>query len=697
LLIGTQLRLVFGSTPANRSGRVAVTKAWATRVVALLLLVTLVTGFLAVSAAPDDGRVTGIWPVGLATASLFVAGRRWVPHLLVAIGAIAVATIWAGGRPGEVAFGYALGTVLEVLVVWWLLADDDDALPMLRSDRHLARFLGATALGSLVAAVVAGGTAFLADWGAPLLVALAIGTAHLASQLTLLPFFSRLPEHPSIASPVERVIQWLVILPLTAVLFLPHDFPQLVFLTIPLLGWSALRSAPREALRQMLVVIGVAIQLTSFGYGPLASVPDDFGFPVDARGIVLSAFTIACALVVVPLMLTVGQQLENARQAAAERDKVQNIVNAATGIAIIGTDEVGRVTLFNPGAQRLLGYTKDEALGRSSSMFHTEQELAAFAERLGVRNAFLEVARAMTAPGAAATDIRFRRKDGEERTHSMTLTRMTGDRGQVSGYVITSEDITERVTAQQALVEALATETQAVERLREVDQVKDAFVSSVSHELRTPITSIVGYLEMLEEGEFGDLEPEQAVAVRRVSNNSRRLLSLIDELLTLSRVQDDGLGLVQRAFDLREVVRSGHDVVAPAWASRDLAVHLELPSEPVPFVGDKDMLERVVMNLVGNAVKFTPEGGLVHVQMTAEHGNAVVEVRDTGIGIPAQEQDRLFSRFFRSSTAQKQAIPGSGLGLAIAGAIVQAHGGTIECDSVQDVGTTFRVEMPMVV
>ena len=196
-----------------------------------------------------------------------------------------------------------------------------------------------------------------------------------------------------------------------------------------------------------------------------------------------------------------------------------------------------------------------------------------------------------------------------------------------------------------------------------MDQVKDAFVSSVSHELRTPITSIVGYLEMLEEGEFGDLNAAQADAVRRVSSNSRRLLSLIDDLLTLSRVQDDGLGLAHRAFDLREVVRSGHDVVAPAWASRDLAVHLELPSEPVPFVGDKDMLERVVINLVGNAVKFTPEGGRVHVRMTAGHGNAVVEVRDTGIGIPAQEQDRLFSRFFRSSTAQKQAIPGSGLGL----------------------------------
>ena len=447
----------------------------------------------------------------------------------------------------------------------------------------------------------------------------------------------------------------------------------------------------------MLVVLGVAIQLTTYDHGPFARVPVDYGFPVDARGILLATFTIACALVVVPLMLTVGQQLENARQVAAERDKVQNIVNAATGIAIIGTDAAGRVTLFNPGAQRLLGYEKDEALGRPSSMFHTGLEMAAFAARLGVRDEFLEVAGALTGPQAAATDIRFRRKDGEERTHSMTLTGMTDDRGRVAGYVMTSEDITERVTAQQALVEALATETQAVERLREVDQVKDAFVSSVSHELRTPITSIVGYLEMLGEGEFGDLNAAQADAVRRVSSNSRRLLSLIDDLLTLSRVQDDGLVLAHRAFDLREVVRSGHGVVAPAVVTRDLVVGLELPSEPVPFVGDKEMLERVVMNLVGNAVKFTPDGGRVGVRLTTDQGNALVEVCDTGIGIPAQEQDRLFTRFFRSSTAQKQAIPGSGLGLAIAGAIVQAHGGTIECDSVQDVGTTFRVEMPMVV
>ena len=101
--------------------------------------------------------------------------------------------------------------------------------------------------------------------------------------------------------------------------------------------------------------------------------PETYGFPVDARGIVLATFAIACAFVVVPLMLTVGEQVENARQVAAERDLVRNIVNSATGVAIIGTDEVGRVTLFNPGAQRLLGYRQDEVLGQLTTMFHSEE------------------------------------------------------------------------------------------------------------------------------------------------------------------------------------------------------------------------------------------------------------------------------------------------------------------------------------
>jgi signal transduction histidine kinase len=276
----------------------------------------------------------------------------------------------------------------------------------------------------------------------------------------------------------------------------------------------------------------------------------------------------------------------------------------------------------------------------------------------------------------------------------MTLSRIVDDRGVVTGYVSTSEDVTDRVRVHDALVDALETERRAVERLREVDHVKDTFISTVSHELRTPITSITGYLELLLDGGFGELDGDQADALRRVDGNSRRLLSLIDDLLTLSRVHEDGLGLIRGEVDLATVVRTAYDVVAPAWAQRDLAVALEVPADPVLITGDEDMLERVVVNLLSNAVKFTPDGGHATVRLRTADDEALLEVEDTGIGIPADEQDRLFTRFFRASTAQDRAIPGSGLGLSIAGAIVESHGGRMEVESADGDGTTFRAHLP---
>ncbi len=183
--------------------------------------------------------------------------------------------------------------------------------------------------------------------------------------------------------------------------------------------------------------------------------------------------------------------------------------------------------------------------------------------------------------------------------------------------------------------------------------------------------------------------------MNRVGANSARLLSLIDDLLTLSRVQEEGLAMVDRVVDLRKIVASACSVVAPTTERRDLELDVELPDEPVPFLGDRDMLERVVINLVGNAVKFTPERGRVTVALLAEQDSAVVEVADTGIGIPLEEQERLFSRFFRSSLAQEQAIPGSGLGLSIAHAIVEKHGGEMTVESEPGEGTTFRVRLPL--
>lgn len=673
-----------------------VTRSWGFPV-GLLMLATLGFGLLAVHAVPDGGHGIGLWPVGAGVAALVFAPRRWAPALAAAVGGIALLTMVAGGRDPGVAAGLAVSIGLETWVVWWIFSDGHTGRPPLMTNPQLTRFFGAVGLGGAVVAAGAFLTALLSGFGSPGLAALTIGSAQVCSLLIVLPFFARLRSHGPTAPPGERVAQWALILTVTPLVFLPHDFPSLVFMVIPLLAWGGLRAGPYEALAQTMVVFGIAIQLTTYGYGPIADVPLTYGLPVDARPILLAVFGIDCAVVVVPMMLIVGEQLANARAAAAERDKVQNIVNGATGVAIVGTDAAGRITLFNPGAQRLLGYTPEEVMGRSTQMFHSDRTISEKALELGVRDDFVEVALALASPGQAGTDIKFLRKDGVERSHSMTLSRLYDDRGAIAGYVSTSEDVTERVEVQAALMEALDTERTAVEKLREVDRVKESFVSSVSHELRTPITSIVGYLEMLEDGTFGDLNPAQADAVARVSANSSRLLLLIDDLLTLSRVEDDGLVLADRALDLRALVRSGYDVVAPGWASRDLDVCLTLPGEPVPFLGDRDMIERVVVNLVGNAVKFTPDGGRVDVCLTSDADCAVIEVRDTGIGIPAAESGQIFSRFFRSSAAQKQAIPGSGLGLSIARAVVEKHGGRIELESAHGSGTTFRVWLPIVV
>jgi PAS domain S-box-containing protein len=654
---------------------------------------TAVFGLLAVYGAPSGGDAIGIWPAALASATLLVSRRPPTAVVLVLVFVIAFGTIWSA-RPADVAVGLALGLTAETWVVWRILTGGVRERPMLYSNVDLAHYIVSATVGHFVVAVAAVITSFATGWGNPWLLGLAVGTSSLASQLSVTPFFCRLRPHRGLAPTVERVAQWALILTVTPVVFVLDDFPAMVFVIMPVLAWGALRSGAYESIAQLFVTLGFAIGLTTRGQGPFAHVDERYGLPPDVQGILLAIFIIDCALVVVPFVLSVGEQLENARQVAAERDRVQSIVNGSMGVAIIGADELGRITLFNPGAERLLGYSAAEVQGLQTRMFlHTAEGVAEKAAELGVPNDFTAVAAAMI--GQGPSDMKFLRKDGQERSHSMSLNRIVDDRGEIIGYVSTSEDITERVEAEERLVEALDTEREAVERLREVDRVKDAFVSSVSHELRTPITSILGYTEMLEDGAYGQLGEEQLDAVRRVGTNSARLLSLIDDLLTLSRIQDGGLGMVDRVVDLRKVIAAGCAVVAPSLERRALELDVELPEEPIPFLGDRDMLERVVINLVGNAVKFTPEGGRVVVRLLVAAESLVIEVTDTGIGIPRQEQDQLFTRFFRSSLAQEHAIPGSGLGLSIAHAIVEQHGGSMSVESEPGTGTTFRVHLPV--
>lgn len=230
------------------------------------------------------------------------------------------------------------------------------------------------------------------------------------------------------------------------------------------------------------------------------------------------------------------------------------------------------------------------------------------------------------------------------------------------------------------------------DRLRELDRLKDEFVALVSHELRTPLTSLTGYLELVLE-DADRLEDEHRRFLGVVERNSRRLLRLVGDLLFIAQVEAGRLELQPEELDLGKLAAESVEELRPAAEAK--GIDLRLDTKPVARLwGDRARLGQLLNNLVANAVKFTPEGGRVVVALGSSDGHAVLAVSDTGMGIPAAEQHRLFERFFRASTVQEAAIAGTGLGLAISKAIVDAHGGTIEFASEEARGTTFRVKLP---
>ena len=229
-------------------------------------------------------------------------------------------------------------------------------------------------------------------------------------------------------------------------------------------------------------------------------------------------------------------------------------------------------------------------------------------------------------------------------------------------------------------------------QLRELDRVKDDFVALVSHELRTPLTSIAGYLEMVLDDDADPLTHDQRQFLDTVGRNVDRLATLVDELLFLAHVDAGRLELSLAEVDVNEILEEAVAAARPAAAANDVRLVLDA-DRLAPVVCDRGRIAQVIDNLVSNAVKFTRPGGRVDVAAVQEDGVVALTVRDTGIGIPEDELPSLFNRFFRASSATRNAIPGTGLGLAISQAIAEAHGSRITVESAREQGTAFRLRL----
>jgi len=238
--------------------------------------------------------------------------------------------------------------------------------------------------------------------------------------------------------------------------------------------------------------------------------------------------------------------------------------------------------------------------------------------------------------------------------------------------------------------EAMELHVEMLERMEELGRAKSDFVSKISHELRSPLTSVIGYIEILADGGPGEPNAEQRRMLTIIERNSRRLLALIEDLLTMSRVEAGTFQLEIGPVDLGEIVSGVVEATAPAVA-KDLTVDL---GRDLALTGDREQLERALLNLVSNAVKFTPASGRIEIRGRTDGDEIALAVRDTGSGIPAGEQGHLFARFFRATRSKEQEIPGTGLGLYIVKQIVDLHGGTIAVDSTR-AGSTFTLRLPV--
>jgi PAS domain S-box-containing protein len=399
------------------------------------------------------------------------------------------------------------------------------------------------------------------------------------------------------------------------------------------------------------------------------------------------------------------EQASDLEEALVARNEAQKSVTQLAAIveasddAITRTTDDGTVLTWNSGAERLFGYTAGEIVGRPLAVLVPHDrlhELKSVAQRINA--------------GAGVEDHKTRglRKDGTEVDVSLTVSPIRGDSGVVTGAAVIARDIThlkrqqgqlEGLLAKERVARADAEEAQKAlseqnERLRELDRLKDEFIALVSHELRTPLTSIHGYLELLLDGGAGDLSEDQQRFLTVVERNSKRLMQLVGDLLFMAQVEAGKLALELEEVELRELVGECLEAARPIADDRGIELVAEVEETP-SMLGDRSRLTQVLDNLISNALKFTPRSGRVSVRVSLAGDDVLVEVEDTGVGIPADEQERLFERFFRSSKASEQAIPGTGLGLTIAKAIVERHEGSITIESTEGVGTTVRVRLPV--
>ena len=364
-----------------------------------------------------------------------------------------------------------------------------------------------------------------------------------------------------------------------------------------------------------------------------------------------------------------------------QSDLYSLLVGCVQDYAIFAIDPTGHVRTWNRGAERLKGYTTSEILGSHFSVFYEteerEQGKPARALEIAVRDGRYE-------------DEGWRvRKDGSRFWATVVITAIRDSAGELIGFAKVTRDLSERRAAQQRAIE----DARRVAASESANRAKSTFLAAMSHELRTPLNAIAGYADLLAAGIGGELSEQQRSFLERIRNSQQHLLSIINDLLNLSRIEAGQLTYEATSVSLNEAIESSIPMVEPQAAAR--SVRVEYIEECTAIaLADGPKVEQILLNLLSNAVKFTPAGGRIVVSCGVDGDSMVLKVADTGSGIASEHLDAIFEPFVQVGRSLANPHEGTGLGLAISRDLARGMGGELRAESTIGEGSTFILTLP---
>ncbi|MCE8426742.1 MAG: MASE1 domain-containing protein, partial [Candidatus Methanoperedens sp.] len=611
---------------------------------------------------------------GFALAVILLFGYRLWPG--IALGTFLEVVL--EGLPVPIAFATAAGSAGGALAGAYLL----NRMGFHNSLERLRDVLGLAVLGSMVSTTISatsGAVSFylssIIPWAAsgPFWMTWwlgdVLGVIVVAPIVLVWSIRSRLDLRPVHIAEALALLTSLVLVSDT-VFSEPDNILNSPYIMFPFLIWAALRFGLRGATSAIMIVSGIAIWHTAHGIGPFIK-----GTPAGSLGF-LQVFTgvVALTILILAAVITEGKKSEEVLRESEESNR-RLVDFSPYGIAIHSERKLLYVNLA--GARILGASNPDELIGKTVFHFITPELHDIIEERILMEEELKT---------SASWEEKFLRLDGTSIDVEVVSIPFTFMRKPAMYTVF--QDITERKKAEKIHLENL--------RLEAADKAKSEFFANMSHELRTPLNASIGFSELLIMGMAGKLNEKQKQYVDNIFASNKFLLTLINDILDLSKIEAGKIELVPEKISLPVTINETLTLIKEKAIKHNVLIKTEFEPGLESIEADKQRVKQVLFNLLNNAVKFSKdEGGTITITAKKEGGMAKISVSDTGIGIKDENTGKLFQKFEQLDPGISKKYGGTGLGLAITKHLVELHGGNIRVESMYGEGSTFTFTLPI--